>query len=259
MQQEAKQGRLIQSVARAIKILEHIADNHNEDGLTNISKGTGLSKSTTHGLISTLEQLGYVQQDQNTGKYSLGLKLFELGQVVHSSMDLRTISMPYLCELSAKYGETVHLAVLSAGEVVYIDKADSPHSIRITSEIGGRNPAHCTGVGKILLSGLTETEIDKIIAKKSLKKFTGNTIDDPASLKKHLNKVRADGFARDQEEIEIGLSCVAAPIKNHQGVIIAAISLSGPANRMASHSFSQISADLIETGRLISSQFGYKG
>jgi DNA-binding IclR family transcriptional regulator len=258
MKSETEGPRLIQSVVRATSIMEYIAANSDCETLSSISRGIGLSKTTTYSLIRTLEQLGYVQQDQNTGKYSLGLKLFELGQVVHSRMDLRTIARPYLQELARKYEETVHLAVLSKGEVVYIDKVDGSRSIRIASQIGGRNPAYCTGVGKVLLAGLPAAEIEKVISTRKLERYTANTITEPSLLKEHLDKVRGCGYALDQEEIEVGLSCVAAPIKNHRGLVVAGISLSGPTHRMATSGVQQITGDLIETARLISSQLGYK-
>ncbi|MDR3592013.1 MAG: IclR family transcriptional regulator [Negativicutes bacterium] len=259
MKPEAEGFRMIQSVVRATSIMEYIAANCDCETLSSISRGIGLSKTTTYSLIRTLEQLGYVQQDQSTGKYSLGLKLFELGQVVHSRMDLRTIARPYLIELARKYEETVHLAVLSKGEVVYIDKVDGSRSIRIASQVGGRNPAYCTGVGKVLLAGLPAVELDKIISARKLERYTAKTIIEPGLLKEHLQEVRTKGYAMDQEEIEEGLHCVAAPIKNHRGVAVAGISLSGPTQRLATSGVQQITDDLIETARLISSQLGYKG
>lgn len=257
MSEETK-GRAIQSVVRAASIMEHLSGHKGGDGLSNISRELGLSKSTIHSLITTLEKLGYVQQDQVNGKYALGLKLFELGQVVHANMDLRTIAMPHLYSLAAKYQETGHLAVLSKGEVVYIDKVDSPRSIRIISQVGGRNPAHCTGVGKVLLAGLPEEEQARMIGDRKLGRFTANTITDPDKLKLHLEQVRQNGYAQDQEEIEIGLSCVAAPIKNHRGAAIAAISVSGPSSRIANGSIDDLIVDVIDTARLISGQLGYK-
>ncbi|SDF14997.1 IclR family transcriptional regulator [Sporolituus thermophilus] len=255
---ETNHGRQIQSVARAVQILEYLATAGNQDSLSNISRAIGLSKSTTYSLISTLEQLGYVQQDQSTGRYSLGMKLFELGQVVHSSMDIRRLAMPHLRELVAKYGETAHLAVLSKGEVVYIDKVDSLHSIRIASQIGGRNPAHCTGVGKVLLAWLSDTELEKVMAGRVLHKFTPNTITDYAQLKRHLQEIRLRGYALDEEEFEIGLTCVAAPIKNHRQAVIAAISFSGPTSRMNNENLSMIIRDVTETAKIISMEFGFK-
>ncbi|XEQ95053.1 HTH-type transcriptional regulator XynR [Sporomusa carbonis] len=248
----------IQSIARAVSILEHLALNGNEDSLSNISRTIGLSKSTTYSIIATLEQLGLVQQDQVSARYSLGMKLFEWGQVVHSSMDLRKIAVPPLQDLVAKYGETAHLGVLSQGEVVYIDKVDSQHSIRIASQIGGRNPAHCTGVGKMLMAELPAIEIDKILAEKGLTKFTEKTVTDPAVLKQHLCKIREQGYAIDDEEIESGLTCVAAPIRNHCKEVVAAISLSGPTHRMNAENLDQIIADVVSTADLISAHLGYK-
>ncbi|MPM86838.1 Transcriptional regulator KdgR [bioreactor metagenome] len=217
-----------------------------------------LSKSTVHSLLSTLLQLGYVQQEEREGKYSLGLKLFELGQVVYYSMDLRAISMPYLTELSKIDEETIHLGVLSGGEVVYVDKVDSPRSIRTTSKIGKRSPVHCTGLGKVLLSSLSDDEIKNIIESKGLAKYTDNTITDPVILFQHIQEIRKNGFALDNEEIEEGLVCSAAPIKNALGETIAAISVSGPAHRLTQERLPKVTEDVIVACREISRKLGYK-
>ena len=249
----------IQSVSRALAILEFLAAYRNGEKLTVISHELGLHKSTTHSLISTLESAGYVQQDQTTAKYSLGLKLFELGQVVHDNMDLRNIAMPFLEELAKEFSETVHLAVLSKGEVVYIDKVDTSRSIRIGSQIGGRNAAYCTGVGKVLLAGLSDNELTDILRFMKLEKFTANTIVDKEILRKLLVQVRNNGFAVDQGEIEDGLSCTAAPIKNHRGKVIAGISVSGPTSRMQTENSNELTKEVMETALQISRRLGYKG
>jgi DNA-binding IclR family transcriptional regulator len=248
----------IQSLARAIQIIEFIARNHNSASLTQISQNVGLSKSTVHGLISTLEDFNYVYQDQVTGFYQLGLKLFEMGQVVYSSMDLRAVAYPFLVELSQKYQETVHLALLSGAEVVYIEKVDSSRSVRIISEIGGRNPTYCTGVGKVLLAGLPADEVEKIVKTTGMKKYTQNTIDNLDQLKACLAEISQQGYAYDLEEIEMGLRCVAAPIKNHLGTIIAGISLSGPTNRISDDLLVTLSRDVVDAARRISAKLGYK-
>lgn len=258
MQNTTNDSKQIQSIARAVSILDHLAGNGNEDSLSNISRTIGLSKSTTYSIIATLEQLGLIQQDQMSARYSLGMKLFELGQVVHSSMDLRKIAVPLLQDLVVKYGETAHLGVLSQGEVVYIDKVNSPHSIGISSQIGGRNPAHCTGVGKMLISALSAAEVEKIIAEKSLKRFTEKTITDPDVLHQHLHQIREQGYAVDDEEIESGLRCVAAPVRNHRREVVAAISLSGPAQRMDKEKLDQIISGVVATATIISAQLGYR-
>jgi len=246
----------IQSVFRALKILECVAEHGNLISLTEISKKMELSKSTAHGLIATLERYGYMQQDSVTGKYSLGLRIFELGQAYVSNLDLREIALPDLRELSLHYQETAHLAVLSGEDVVYIDKVDGSRSIGIRSRIGGRNPAYCTGVGKVLLSGLSERQIEEMYADQELQKYTKNTVVDLTALVDQIRQARELGYGFDMEEIELGLGCVAAPVKDSQGTIIAAISLSGPSSRLLN--MEEIAKDVVRTAKKISMRLGYK-
>lgn len=250
--------RHIQSVFRALKILEYVAENGSVAGLTEISRGLGLSKSTAHGLIATLEKYGYMQQDSITGKYSLGLKTFEIGQAYVSNLDLREIVLPDLRELSQRYQETVHLAVLSGEDVVYIDKVDGSHSVGIRSRIGGRNPAYCTGVGKALLSGLTDLQIEKMYSGKIFERYTKNTVNKLSDLIYQIHQVRKNGYAVDVEEIELDLRCVAAPIKDNKGTVIAAVSLSGPSNRILDTKLNNIIADVTKTVKKISMRLGYR-
>ena len=254
---EKKNVRFIQSVKRAMTIIDYIAKNSNSAGITQISRELSLSKSTVHGLVSTLEQMDYLQQNSQNGEYSLGIKLFELGQVIYSNMDLRVIARPFLQQLVDKHRETTHLAILSKGDVIYIDKVDSKQSIGIISHIGGRNPSYCTGVGKVLLAGLSAEALDKLIQSINFHKFTEKTITDPELLKKHLAQVREDGYALDMEEIEEGLICVAAPIKNYREQVIAAISISGPKSRMGRERVLEIKTDITATGQDISRQLGH--
>lgn len=250
--------RYIQSVARALEILEFVAGCRGGTGLTAISKGAGLSKSTTHGLIATLEQWDYIRQNPQTGEYSLGLKLFELGQAYSANIDLRQIALPHLQELSETYQETIHIAVLSGEDVVYIEKVDGPLSIGIRSNIGGRNPAYCTGVGKVLLSGLPDEKLTSLYGDKPLKKYTVNTVCDLSDLKKQISNIRKCGFGVDMEEIELGLRCVAAPVKDSSGVVIAAISISGPANRLSDDKLADLAAKVSQAAGQISARLGYK-
>ena len=250
--------RHIQSVFRALKIMEYIATHENFISLTEISKGMELSKSTTFGLIATLEQYGYMQQDPLTGKYGLGLKTFELGQAYISRLDLREIALPEIKKLALQYQETVHLAVLFGEDVVYIDKVDGSRSIGIRSRIGGRNPAYCTGVGKVLLSGLSSQKIEQTYAGKTLQKYTNNTTTDLAELINQTQQVYKTGYALDMEEFELGLRCIAAPIKDNKGIVIAAISLSGPANRLLDTNINTIAIAVAAAAMQISMRLGYK-
>lgn len=251
--------RYIQSVFRALKIMEFAGEQGRTVGLTEISRGLGLSKSTTHGIVATLERCGYLQQDVETGKYSLGLKLFELGQAYVSNLDLRAMALPYLKELSSHYQETAHLAVLSRGDVIYIDKVDGPLSIGINSQVGGRNPSYCTGVGKILLSGLTDEQVAKLYEGKDFVRYTEKTVASVEQLLQDVHSIRKQGYAFDKEEFEIGLQCAAVPIRDAAGNIVAAISLSGPAHRLTDSKLEQVVSRMLQMAQQISGRLGYRG
>lgn len=250
--------RYIQSVFRALKIAEYVAEHGNLAGLTEISQGIGINKSTAHGLIATMEKCGYMCQDAKTGRYSLGIKVFELGQAYIANLDLREIALPYLKELSLNYQETTHLAILSGEEVVYIDKVDGLRSVGIRSQVGGRNPAYCTGVGKALLSGLAKQQIGKMYDGKVLRRYTGNTVRDVAELIDQIQQVREQGYAFDSEEFEQDLQCIAAPVKDNSGTIIAAISLSGPASRLLTFPMDEIAREVVRNAKEISLRLGFR-
>lgn len=259
MKKEAKaKSNFIQSVDRALQILETFSKENRELGVTEVSNILGLHKSTTFGILATLENKGFVEQNPNTGKYKLGLKLFELGNVVGDGMELRNIAYPFLKELVEKYQETVHLVVHDKGEVVYIDKIDSNSAININSHVGKRNPMYCTGVGKCLLSYLDEEYVEEILSNE-LKSYTPNTITDPERIKDELVKAKVNGYCFDDEEIEMGLRCIAAPIKDHLGQVIAAISVSGPSMRMTDEKLKLLIEPVKKTTLIISRQLGYKG
>ena len=173
---------IVQSVVRATDILECFTGHLVELGITDISEQMQLSKSTVYGLVNTLVAKGFLEQNTQTKRYRLGIKLFELGSLVHKRMDLRNEAKPYCEELVQKYNVTVHLAALYGNEVVYIDKFDAPGAIIIYSQIGKKAPAHCTGVGKVILSFLKENELEHFFAKESFEKYTENTITDPGAL-----------------------------------------------------------------------------
>ncbi|TDT51031.1 IclR family transcriptional regulator [Fonticella tunisiensis] len=260
MENRAKtKSNLIQSVDRALQILECFSRENRELGVTEISKYLGLHKSTTFGLLSTLESRGYVEQNLDNGKYRLGLKLFELGNLVHEGLDLRKQAYPFLKELVDKYQETVHLVVNDRGEAVYIDKVEGPGAIRMYSQVGKRPPMYCTGVGKAILAYMPDKEVDRILFEKGLRPFTPNTITDVDKLKAHLAEIREQGYSFDNEEIEIGLRCVAAPIKNHKGEVIAAISVAGPSTRMTWEKMNILAISVKEAAVNISRRMGYKG
>lgn len=248
----------IQSVARALTIIDTMAEAGGELALNEISGRLGLAKTTVHGLISTLKVFGYVQQSSFNGKYRLGVRLFEVGNIVSNGWEVRVVAVPYIQKLVEEMGETVHLAMLDKQEVLYIDKRESSGSLRIVSQVGMRLPAHCTGVGKVLMAHLAPEERRQIVELKGLQRYTRNTITDPAALEAELERVKKQGYAVDNEEIMDSLRCVAAPIRDQGGNVVSAVSISGPISRMQGARFQKALDLCVATAHEISADLGYR-
>jgi IclR family transcriptional regulator, KDG regulon repressor len=248
----------IQSVDRAIEILECFSNDQNELGVTEISRMLSLHKSTVFGLLATLENRGYMEQNQSNGKYKLGMKLFELGARIQNNMDIAAIAKPYLEDIVKKYNETIHLVINDKGQAVYIDKVEGSASMRMYSQLGKRPPMYCTGVGKSILAFMPQEYIDYYLSNEDLKKLASNTITDVEKMKKELEKVREQGYSIDDEEIEDGLRCVAAPIFDHKGYAAGALSIAGPTSRMTKTRMEELAVIIKEAARQISNKLGYK-
>ncbi len=221
----------IQSVERAFSILELFAAGSAEMSLKEIAAGADLNKSTAFGLVNTLASLGYLHQNDSNQKYTLGLKVLSLSNLVKvNSIIIRTVH-PHLERLSHKFKETAHCAVESGDSVTYIDKVEAPGSIYINTQIGTKNYMHCTGVGKCMLAYSPEAKQQRILSG-NLKTMTYNTITNAERLKEELVKIRQRAYATDDEEIEIGLSCIAVPVFAGEGYAAFAISLSGLTQRI---------------------------
>lgn len=220
---------MIQSVERAVKILRCFEEQE-QLGITEIASKMQMNKSTVFGLVSTLAETGLLERDEKTGRYRLGLELFRLGCRVNA--DMQRLVMPTLDALAEELEETVNFVRPEGGDVVYLIKKESPHSMRICTTTGQRLPMYCTAVGKVILAMMPEAEREKIIRSFRYEALTENTITDEAALRKALLKVQWDGYAVDREELEYGLVCVAVPIFNGNRVPVAAISCSGPKARM---------------------------
>ena len=249
----------VKSIVKAAAIIDLLSAADTPLALAEIAAELGIVKSTLHGLISTLLDVGYVDQDAATGHYLLGFRLFEIGSTVSRKWNERKLSYPYMQELAEKTGETIHLAVLDDGEVLYINKQESSGSIRIVTDTGIKLPAHCTGVGKVLLSGLTPYEIKKITRKRSMTRYTDTTITSLDKLMDELEKIRTQGYATDEQEFMEGLRCIAAPIYNHKGEITCALSIAGPSSRMRGEEYEMKKQHLLKAAQEISKQMGYHG
>lgn len=248
---------LIQSVDRALAILESFSVERPELGVSELSRSLGLNKSTAFGLLSTLEHRGYVEQNPETGKYRLGLRVLDLGTIKLSGLDLARVAKPVLRALVDRLRETVHLAIYDRGEVVYIDKIEGDNALQISSFVGKRNPSYCTGVGKCLLAFQPAEELERVIAL-GLPARTPETITEPGRLRAALERVRAEGHATDDEEIELGLACVAAPVRNRFGEVCAAVSVSVPTIRASEERRREFTAAVEEAARAVSEGLGYR-
>lgn len=244
----------IQSVERAILILEQLC--RGPAALAELSRALDLHKSTAHGLLQTMVKHGYVRQETATGRYRLGHRVLVLSSAYLEHCDLRETARPYLRRLAEEHGETVHLVVMDDGQVVYVDKIDSPQSIRMVSSIGRRLPAHCTGVGKAVLAFLPEESMLSVVKKRGLSRFTEHTITTMEELAGELARIREEGVAYDREEIEEGLRCVAVPIIGFGQYPVGAISVAGPAWRLTAEKVAAVAGSLKEVAAEISRQMG---
>lgn len=254
---KAKPNYPIKVLDKSLSVLELLLQKGSSMNMTELSEKLGFYPSTIHRILDTLKHWGYVEQDSHTQKYQLGLKALELGMAKFHQMDLVREATPYLKELVNQCNETVHLGVLEEGEVLYLAKEESSQTIRMISYVGKRAPLHCTALGKVLLAYLSAEERIKILGEKVLPRLTENTITDKRELEKELVKVKKQGFALDREENEKDVRCVAAPIRNYQGEVIAALSISSPIFRIDENAQNNLTEALIKTSREISIRLGY--
>jgi DNA-binding IclR family transcriptional regulator len=245
------------AVERALGILELIA--LSASGLTNseLSRRLQIPKSSASYILRTLERRGYLARDAESGKYRLGLKVLALGRGVHTGMDLRKVALPYLQQLVDRTQLTCHLAILDAGEAVYIEKVEAPGFIKMDTWIGRRMFVHSTSVGKSLVAWLPAAEIDAIIREHGLPRRTAKTIIVGAKLVRELEKVRAQGFAVDDEENSSGARCIGVPVFDASSHVVAAIGLSGTTGQVTPENLPKLAETLKETSRKISRQLGF--
>jgi IclR family transcriptional regulator, KDG regulon repressor len=222
----------VQSIARALTLLEALGESRTDIGIAELSKRVSLHVSTVHRILGTLIEKGYARQNPETGRYALGAKACHLAESYLAQMDLRRMVRPALERLSAATGETANLVTLDGREALYLDKVESPQSLRIFSRIGHRAPLHCTAVGKVLLAARSRTDVDALLGRGALERLTDSTVTSRAQLRRELEKVREQGFGLDCEECEEGACCIAVPLKNAQGRVEAALSVSGPTVRL---------------------------
>lgn len=219
----------IQSIDRAVRIL-HCFEKKSELSLSEICSEVGLHKSTVYGILTTLKNNDLLQKDPDTGIYTLGLGLYRLASNVN--MDLRRIALPHLQGLCNDTTETVNLVIPDGTNIIYVEKCESSLSMHVSTNIGTQLPMYCTAVGKAILAYLDEEQASRILDQSELIAKTENTITSKDRLLRSLPEIRRRGYALDEEELEYGLVCIAAPVVSSVGQPIAAVSCSGPIRRI---------------------------
>lgn len=246
------------SLEKALQIIEVMASNKGPMRLQDISESVNYPASTVLRFLNTLMLYNYVKQDPDTLKYSLSFKFCKIASLVTQQFSIRDIVRPYLIKLSEESQESACLAIDEDMMVVYLDVVDGPDNmLKAMQRIGRKAPFHSTGVGKLLLLNYDESELDIIIKRRGLPQLTEHTITTKEALLAELAKVKNQGYALDNEECEIGARCIAAPIKDYTGKIIAAISVSGPTSRMTMEKITDISKIITTYASQISNTLGY--
>lgn len=248
----------VQSLMRALDILEAVGASEHSVSLKWITERVGLPKSTVYRLLSNLESREYIRCNID-GTYQLGLKLLTVSLQVERNFELKQAAHPYLRAMNEATQETVHLAILQGGKVIYIDTIESPQSIRLVAKIGASNPVHCTALGKALLFSQSDEAVVKLLRAHGMEKRTEFTIRGIDDFLAELNACRARGYAFDEKESALDARCVGAPIFGPKGSVIAAMSVSGPAVRYTREMGAEVGVKLVQAAKEIGELLSLKG
>lgn len=254
---EKKGVKTVQSVEKALRILDVMGDLGRPQNLMELSQALEMNASTLYRLLVTLCRRGFVVHDVHTGSYRLSLKTFQIGQAALDSVDLRRDARPVMEALVARCNETVNLVALQGRDVIFVEQVESTNMLRSLIKVGSRAPAYATGGGKALLAGLAKAEVRALYADYRMHAFTDNTITDLTQLQEELTVTSRRGYAIDDEECERGLRCVAAPIYDHARYAVAALTVTGPVGRLTrEYIHSGLAYLVVEHAQLISTRLG---
>jgi IclR family KDG regulon transcriptional repressor len=246
----------IESLAKALTILGLFKFNKPEWGVTEIARELGMQKSTVFRLLATMQEFGFVRKAKTGTGYRLGIRLFELGNVVAATFDLRDIALTYLHKISARTGETVHLGIINERDVIFIENVTGRNMLKSSVLLGERFPLYCTGVGKTIFGFRPLRERKEIINKIDFIKFTDNTIVNLEAFEVEMELTRRRGYAVDDMEHEVGVRCIAAPIWDSSGQAVASLSISGPSIRITHAKIPELAQLVVKTTREISKELG---
>jgi len=246
-----------QSIKRAAQILNTLASQNKELGVSELSRIIGLHKSTVHRMLVTLEDENFVAYNKTLQKYQLGIKLLELGSMAKENIDIKNIAWPIMQEIAQKTEESIDLNILLDDRRVSIEKIESHHDLRRTIQLGKSLPLYCGGSGKAILAFLPSSEIERILQKSNLISLGPNTIIKPEILKEHLKEIREKGYAISFEERVLGSASIAVPIFDYLGYAIASLSISGPIVRFTKNKIPLFISLAKEGAKVISKKCGY--
>src|SRR3954466_12795073 len=252
------EGNAVRSVDRAAALLLALGDSHGEAGVTELARRLGLHKSTASRLLATLEKRGLVEQDEESGRYRLGLVVIRLANRAERTLDLRSIAMPELDRLARMTHETTGLGVLDGDQLLTVAQADGPNLVAVGDWTGRSVPLHCVASGKVLMSALAEREVLRIV-RRGLLTYTERTITELEPLLEELARIRRRGYATALGEFEMGLNAVSAPVHDARGNVIAAVDIWGPAFRLTPRRIPELAAQAREAAAAISVRLGGTG
>lgn len=249
----ALDGNAVRSVDRAAALLLALGESPGAAGVTELARRLGLHKSTASRLLATLERRGLVEQDDETGKYRLGLVVIRLAERAEQTLDLRALAMPELERLARQTHETTGLGVLDSDQVVTVAQVDGPNLVAVGDWTGRSTALHCVAAGKVLMAALAERDVVRIV-KRGLPRYTERTITDLEPLLEELARVRRRGYATSIGEYEQGLTSIAAPVHDGRGQVIAAVDVWGPAFRLSPRRIPELAAQTREAAAAISTR-----
>ncbi len=246
----------VQALDRALDIIEQLAQSQGELSIAQLSQRTGLAKSTVHRILSTFTQRGYVEKDPENSMYFIGQKFVQIASVYLSSINLKTEAGPSMHEVASFFDAVCYLGILKNNEVMYLEKIEKHYDFRVYTQIGKQEPLHCTGLGKMLLAGLEEDVSSTIIHSLNMVKYTANTITDPEDLMLEVAEAKRNNYALDRGEHTPQVSCVAVPIYDYMGTVVAAMSVSAP-NLIKNYPMGTILSKLQSASQRISGRLGH--
>lgn len=247
----------LSSVATAMRLLKTFSEGEVEIGVTTLARRLGVAKSTVYRLASTLVAEGMLEQNRENEKYRLGIALFGLGALVRQRMNVSNEARPHIFALREATNETVHLAVLDGDDIMYVYDLESTQAIRMRANLGDRKPVFCSSEGRAMLAFQDDQVIEETLSA-PLEPRTAKTVTDPRRLRKALADVRKSGFAFEDEQCETGMRSIAAPIRDAEGNVVAAVGIAGPVERLSDEVLAEYSPLVVQTADVISARLGYK-